>query len=76
MEDFEALCRQAQITFVIPVVPRPHPPGPPMVASTITDVKDKAAPKAAKGAAANKEREVASVQQQQSEIDAGESSRG
>lgn len=75
MEDFEALCRQAQITFVIPVVPRPRPPGPPIVASTITDVKDKVAPKAAKGAA-NKEREVASVQQQQSEIDTGESSRG
>ncbi|CAF0719168.1 unnamed protein product [Adineta steineri] len=80
LEDFEALCRQAQISFVVPVVPRARPPGTPMATSSASDAKDKAAPKAAKGAAANKEREAAMIQQQQqqqqnSEADAGESSR-
>ncbi len=76
LEDFEALCRQAQITFIVPIVPRPRPPVPAAGTSTTTDVKDKAASKAAKGAA-NKDREAASVlQQQHSEVDTGESSRG
>jgi hypothetical protein len=76
LEDFEALCRQAQITFIVPIVPRPRPPGPAAGTSSTTDVKDKSAPKATKGAA-NKDREAASVlQQQHSEVDTGESSRG
>ena len=83
-EDFEALCRQAQVTFMVPVVPRARVPGTPMATSSTTEVKDKAAPKGAK-AAANKEREAAAaaaaaaaLQQQQSHIDGdlGETSRG
>ncbi|CAF1663838.1 unnamed protein product [Adineta ricciae] len=83
-EDFDALCRQAQVTFMIPIFPRARVPGTPMATSSTTEVKDKAAPKGAK-AAANKEREAAAaaaaaaaaLQQQQSHIDGdlGESSR-
>ncbi|CAF0918020.1 unnamed protein product [Rotaria sp. Silwood1] len=72
LEDFEALCRQAQITYIVPIVLRPHPPGTPVVPSAIADIKDKAAPKTAKGAA-SKEREHTAVQQP-SEADSGETS--
>ncbi|CAM4814302.1 unnamed protein product [Rotaria magnacalcarata] len=74
LEDFDALCRQAQITYIVPVVPRPHPPGTPVVVSSIVDTKDKTAPKIAKNAT-NKERETNAQQQQQlqqSETDIGE----
>lgn len=63
MEDFDALCRQAQITYIVPVVQRPHPPGTPVVASAIVDTKEKVAPKIAKNAT-GKEKEP-TVQQQQ-----------
>ncbi len=74
MEDFEALCRQAQITFIVPIVQRPRPPviGAPIAAAAVVDVKDKAVPKAAKGAA-NKEREATTQQQHSSEMDSAES---
>lgn len=74
LEDFEALCRQAQITYIVPVVQRPRPPGTPMVAATVVDVKDKSTPKTAKGAA-NKERE-ATAHQQHTETESGESNHG
>ena len=74
MEDFDALCRQAQITFIVPVVTRPRPPGTPMTASAAIDIKDKAIPKIAKGAA-TKERE-SNAQQQHSEADSGETAHG
>ncbi len=71
LEDFEALCRQAQISFIVPIVLRPHPPGTPVAATAIlADLKDKAAPKTAKGAT-NKERE-ATAQQQHNEPEVGE----
>ena len=73
LEDFEALCRQAQITFIVPVVPRPHPPGIPMVASSIPDNKDKTAPKTAKGVT-TKERDA--VGTNHSEVESGETSPG
>ncbi|CAF0991291.1 unnamed protein product [Rotaria sordida] len=75
LEDFEALCRQAQITYIVPIVPRPHPPGTPVAASSIVDIKDKAAPKTAKGAAIKEREPTAQPQQQQpSEADSGEAS--
>lgn len=74
LEDFDALCRQAQITFIVPIVPRPHPPGTQMAASSIIDVKDKTAPKTAKGSVI-KERETSTLQQP-SEIDTGEVAHG
>ncbi|CAF4326358.1 unnamed protein product [Rotaria sp. Silwood2] len=70
--DFEALCRQAQITYIVPIVPRPHPPVTPVVPPSIADIKDKAAPKTAKGATI-KEREP-TAPQQPSEADSGETS--
>ncbi len=73
-EDFEALCKQAQIANPVQVVLRPHPPGTPMAAAAIIDVKDKTLPKTAKGAS-NKERE-AIAQQQHTEIDGGEIAHG
>ncbi|CAF1059890.1 unnamed protein product [Didymodactylos carnosus] len=39
LDDFEALCRQAQITFIVPVVQRPRPPGTPI---NPVDPKEKA----------------------------------
>ena len=74
IEDFEALCRQAQVTFIVPVVSRPRPPGTPMPTSSISDVKDKSAPKTAKGAA-NKERE-ATAPPQHGDTDSGETLHG
>ncbi|UJR38273.1 hypothetical protein I4U23_030946 [Adineta vaga] len=84
LEDFEALCRQAQINFIIPIVPRARVPGTSMATSSTAEVKDKAAPKGGK-AAANKEREAAAAaaaaaaallqQQSHTEGDLGESAR-
>jgi hypothetical protein len=70
LEDFDALCRQAQISFIVPVVTRPRPPGTPMATSAIPDIKDKAPPKTAKGAA-NKDRE-ATAQQHHNESEIAE----
>jgi hypothetical protein len=75
VEDFEALCKQAQLTFTVPIVTRPRPPGTPMPASLIAEVKDKATPKTAKGAT-TKERENTALQQQHSELDSGETTHG
>lgn len=74
MEDFDALCRQAQITFIVPVVQRPRPPGTPMAAAAVVDVKDKTTPKTAKGTA-NKEREP-TAHQPHTETEGGESNQG
>ena len=75
MEDFEALCRQAQITFIVPVVQRPRPPGTPMPIASAVETKDKALPKTAKGAA-NKEREATAQQHQHNEVDNAEIAHG
>lgn len=77
IEDFEALCRQAQITFIVPVVSRPRPPATPMPTASLADGKDKAAQKTGKGTA-SKERDATAPQQQQphSELDNTENAHG
>lgn len=79
IEDFEALCRQAQITFIVPVVNRPRPPATPMPTASLTDAKDKTAQKTGKGTA-SKDRDATAPQQQQaqphSEMDSTENAHG
>jgi hypothetical protein len=40
-DDFDALCRQAQITYIVPVVARPRAPGTPMANASTSDAKEK-----------------------------------
>ena len=74
LEDFDALCRQAQITYIVPVVQRPRAPGTPMTATSVSDGKEKLAPKTVKGAANAKDRDA--LGQQHSEIDSADMSPG
>ena len=70
LEDFEALCREAQISHLVPVAIRPHLSGTPMVGSSVTDIKDKTTPKTAKGGPSKERESLAS--QQQNETDSGD----
>ena len=73
LEDFDALCRQAQITYIVPVVPRPRVSGTVGGVASAADTKDKAATKTSK-IAANKEREAAA--HQHAELESGDTLAG
>lgn len=76
LEDFEALCRQAQINYIVPVVLRPKPPTTPVVPLTASESKEKAQPKTAKGVTSKERDAVTAPGNQQTEAEQNETSSG